>query len=138
MPHYYYLDHSKQMSSGQSESSDHHPAAQHVPFQCSSEILNGNFFLLGQSVWIICQLLGKRERSVEKTLRRIRSISGEIIDENGSRSHSALSRAVGSAETEFALLVDSGSNSTKRFFSMFFFLVRFRIRRVINTHRRAA
>ena len=58
MPHYYYIDHSKQQSSGQSESSER-SSSQQVAFNCSAEILHGKFFLFGQSVWIICQLLGK-------------------------------------------------------------------------------
>lgn len=60
MPHYYYIDHSKQQSSGQSESSE--PSnSQQLIFNCSSEVLHGRFFLFGQSVWIICQLLGKNQ-----------------------------------------------------------------------------
>jgi len=58
MVHYYYVDHSKQQSSAQSETSDR-GNNQQLPFACSSEILYGNFFLFGQAVWIICQLLGK-------------------------------------------------------------------------------
>lgn len=58
MVHYYYIDHSKQQSSGQSESSER-SNNQQVSFSSSGEILNGKFFLFGQSVWIICQLLGK-------------------------------------------------------------------------------
>lgn len=63
MAHYYYIDHSKQQqqSSGQSESSEH-SNNQPVTFNCSSEILHGRFFLFGQSVWIVCQLLGNRKR----------------------------------------------------------------------------
>ncbi|CAF4668611.1 unnamed protein product [Rotaria sp. Silwood1] len=56
MVHYYYVDHSKQQSSAQSESSDR-GNNQQLPFACSSEILHGNFFLFGQAIWIICQLL---------------------------------------------------------------------------------
>ncbi|CAF4215472.1 unnamed protein product [Rotaria sp. Silwood2] len=56
MVHYYYVDHSKQQSSAQSESSDRGTNHQ-LPFACSSEILHGNFFLFGQAIWIICQLL---------------------------------------------------------------------------------
>jgi hypothetical protein len=60
MVHYYYIDHSKQQSSGQSESSEPSNNNNQQPsFSPSSEVLHGNFFLLGQSVWIICQLLGK-------------------------------------------------------------------------------
>ena len=58
MVHYYYVDHSKQLSSAQSEASDR-GNNQQLPFGCSSEILHGNFFLFGQAVWIICQLLGE-------------------------------------------------------------------------------
>jgi hypothetical protein len=58
MVHYYYVDHSKQQSSAQSEASDR-GNNQQLPFACSSEILHGNFFLFGQAIWIICQLLGK-------------------------------------------------------------------------------
>ncbi len=58
MVHYYYVDHSRQQSSAQSETSDR-GNNQQLPFACSSEILYGNFFLFGQAVWIICQLLGK-------------------------------------------------------------------------------
>ncbi len=58
MVHYYYVDHSKQQSSAQSEASDRGNNPQ-LPFACSSEILHGNFFLFGQAIWIICQLLGK-------------------------------------------------------------------------------
>jgi hypothetical protein len=57
MVHYYYVDHSK-TSSAQSETSDR-GNYQQSSFSCSSEILHGNFFLFGQAVWIICQLLGK-------------------------------------------------------------------------------
>jgi hypothetical protein len=57
MVHYYYVDHSK-TSSAQSEASDR-GNNQQSSFSCSSEILHGNFFLFGQAVWIICQLLGK-------------------------------------------------------------------------------
>ncbi|CAF0730666.1 unnamed protein product [Adineta ricciae] len=56
MVHYYYVDHSRQQSCAQSESSDR-GNNQQLPFACSSEILRGHFFLLGQAVWIICQLL---------------------------------------------------------------------------------
>ncbi|UJR13940.1 hypothetical protein I4U23_000943 [Adineta vaga] len=56
MPHYYYIDHTKQQSSNQSDSSDLN-SNQKVSYNCSSEILRGKYFLLGQSVWIICQLL---------------------------------------------------------------------------------
>lgn len=59
MPHYYYLDHTRQHSSGQSDGSDRGNCFQ-LPFICSSEILQGYFFLFGQSVWIICQLLGEK------------------------------------------------------------------------------
>jgi hypothetical protein len=59
MVHYYYIDHSKQPSSGQSESSGEGNKSQPLPFNSSSEVLNGRFFLFGQSIWIICQLLGK-------------------------------------------------------------------------------
>lgn len=58
MVHYYYVDHSKQQSSNQSDGSDRGSNPQ-IQMTCSSEILNGNFFLFGQSIWIICQLLGK-------------------------------------------------------------------------------
>lgn len=58
MAHYYYVDHSKQQSSAQSEASDR-GNYQPMSFSCSSEILHGNFFLFGQSTWIICQLLGR-------------------------------------------------------------------------------
>ena len=58
MPHFYYIDHSKQHSSAQSDASDRGNNLQ-LPFVCSSEILQGYFFLFGQSVWIICQLLGR-------------------------------------------------------------------------------
>ena len=58
MPHYYYIDHSKQQSSAQSESSDR-GNNQQLSFNCSEEILHGKFFLIGQSVWIVCQLLGR-------------------------------------------------------------------------------
>lgn len=84
MPHYYFLDHSKLMSSGQSESSDQHPGAQ-LQFQCSSEILNGNFFLLGQSIWIICQLLGekndrsKRNDDDEEVFLQLKNYYRELI-----------------------------------------------------------
>jgi hypothetical protein len=57
MVHYYYVDHSKQHSSAQSEASDR-GNNQQTSFSCSSEILYGNYFLFGQAVWIICQLLG--------------------------------------------------------------------------------
>ncbi|CAF4607882.1 unnamed protein product [Rotaria socialis] len=56
MAHYYYVDHSKQQSSTQSEGSDR-GSNPPVSMADSSEILHGNFFLFGQSVWIICQLL---------------------------------------------------------------------------------
>ncbi|CAF2643856.1 unnamed protein product [Rotaria sp. Silwood2] len=56
MAHYYYIDHAKQQSSAESESSER-STNQQIPFACSAEILQGNFFLFGQSVWIICQLL---------------------------------------------------------------------------------
>ena len=58
MPHYYYIDHSKQADGGQSDSRDH---GNHQPltFICSEEILRGKFFLFGQSIWIVCQLLGR-------------------------------------------------------------------------------
>lgn len=59
MVHYYYIDHSKQQSSGQSESSERSNNHQ-LSFNSSSEILHGRFFLFGQSVWIICQLLGRK------------------------------------------------------------------------------
>ena len=62
MVHYYYIDHTKQQSSGQSESSERSNNPQ-VAFNPSGEILNGKFFLFGQSVWIICQLLGKNNWS---------------------------------------------------------------------------
>jgi hypothetical protein len=52
------MDHSKQQSSGQSESSER-SNNQQPSFSPSSEVLHGKFFLFGQSVWIICQLLGK-------------------------------------------------------------------------------
>ena len=58
MTHYYYIDHSKQQSSGQSESSER-SVNQQVTFNCSQEILHGKFFLFGQSIWIVCQLLGR-------------------------------------------------------------------------------
>ena len=58
MVHYYFVDHSKQQSSGQSDGSDR-DVNQQLPLGCSAEILHGNFFLFGQAVWIICQLLGK-------------------------------------------------------------------------------
>ncbi|CAF1192207.1 unnamed protein product [Rotaria sordida] len=56
MAHYYYIDHAKQQSSAESESSDR-STIQQTSFACSTEILQGNFFLFGQAVWIICQLL---------------------------------------------------------------------------------
>ncbi|CAF0813582.1 unnamed protein product [Adineta steineri] len=56
MVHHYYVDHSRLHSSAQSEASER-GNNQQLPFACSSEILYGNFFLFGQSVWIICQLL---------------------------------------------------------------------------------
>ena len=56
MVHYYFVDHSRQQSSVQSEASDRGNNQQSA-FGCSSEILHGNFFLFGQAVWIICQLL---------------------------------------------------------------------------------
>jgi hypothetical protein len=58
MTHYYYIDHSKQQSSGQSDSSEPNNNQQLI-FISSSEILHGRFFRFGQSIWIICQLLGK-------------------------------------------------------------------------------
>lgn len=58
MAHYYYIDHTKQQSSEQSESSDR-GNNQQLPFNCSAEILHGKFFLFGQSIWIVCQLLGR-------------------------------------------------------------------------------
>ncbi|UJR33248.1 hypothetical protein I4U23_020703 [Adineta vaga] len=56
MVHYYYVDHSRQQSSAQSEASDR-GNYQQLPFACSSEILSGHFFLFGQAVWLISQLL---------------------------------------------------------------------------------
>ncbi|CAF1066408.1 unnamed protein product [Rotaria sp. Silwood1] len=56
MVHYYYVDHAKQQSSAESESSER-STSQQTSFACSSEILQGNFFLFGQAIWIICQLL---------------------------------------------------------------------------------
>jgi hypothetical protein len=58
MAHYYYIDHAKQQSSAQSDGSDR-GNNQQLPFICSGEILHGKFFLFGQSVWIVCQLLGR-------------------------------------------------------------------------------
>jgi len=58
MAHYYYIDHSKQHSSAQSDSSDRN-SNPNLPFSCSAEVLHGKFFLFGQAVWIICQLLSK-------------------------------------------------------------------------------
>lgn len=58
MVHYYYVDHSRHYSSAQSEASDR-GNNQSTQMSSSSEILRGNFFLFGQSIWIICQLLGK-------------------------------------------------------------------------------
>jgi hypothetical protein len=58
MVHYYYIDHSKQQSSAQSDSSDRN-SNPNLPFSCSAEVLHGKFFLFGQAVWIICQLLSK-------------------------------------------------------------------------------
>ncbi len=66
MVHYYYIDHSKQQSSGQSESSER-SNNQQLSFSSSSEVLHGKFFLFGQSVWIICQLLGKIISLIRKT-----------------------------------------------------------------------
>lgn len=60
MVHYYYIDHAKQQSSADSESSER-GNNQAASFSCSGEILQGNFFLFGQAVWIVCQLLGKNE-----------------------------------------------------------------------------
>jgi hypothetical protein len=60
MVHYYYIDHSKQQSSGQSESSEPSNNPQ-LTFNSSTEILHGRFFLFGQSIWIICQLLGREK-----------------------------------------------------------------------------
>lgn len=57
MVHYYYVDHSKPQSSAESECSER-SINQQSAFTCSGEVLRGNFFLFGQSVWIICQLLG--------------------------------------------------------------------------------
>jgi hypothetical protein len=68
MVHYYYIDHSKQQSSGQSESSER-SNNQQLPFNCSSEVLHGKFFLFGQSVWIICQLLGRKKNSLSHLFR---------------------------------------------------------------------
>ncbi|CAF3730787.1 unnamed protein product, partial [Rotaria sordida] len=56
MVHYYYVDHSKQQNNTQSDSSDRGDNHQ-LPFSSSDEILHGNFFLFGQAIWIICQLL---------------------------------------------------------------------------------
>ncbi|CAF0784844.1 unnamed protein product, partial [Didymodactylos carnosus] len=57
MIHYFYIDQAKQQSSSQSETSERGGGNNQNLFVPSQEILNGNFFLLGQSVWIICQLL---------------------------------------------------------------------------------
>ena len=57
MVHHYYVDHSKQQSSAQSETSDR-GNNQQLTFVSSSEILHGHFFLFGQAIWFICQLLG--------------------------------------------------------------------------------
>ena len=67
MPHYYYIDHSKQSSSAQSDGSDRGNNHQ-LPFLCSSEILYGNFFLFGQSIWIICQLLGMNRMTFQRKI----------------------------------------------------------------------
>jgi hypothetical protein len=40
-----------------------------LPFNCSSEVLHGKFFLFGQSVWIICQLLGRKKNSLSNLFR---------------------------------------------------------------------
>ncbi|CAF1249097.1 unnamed protein product [Rotaria magnacalcarata] len=56
MVHYYYIDHSQQQSSGNSESSER-SNNQQSQFVSSGEVLDGNVFLFGQAVWIICQLL---------------------------------------------------------------------------------
>ena len=66
MVHYYYIDHSKQQNSAQSESSDR-GNNQQLAFASSSEVLQGNFFLFGQAIWIICQLLGKISKSLNDT-----------------------------------------------------------------------
>lgn len=57
MVHYYFIDHGRQASSALSDISDRGHLHQ-MPFACSSEILYGNFFLFGQAVWVVCQLLG--------------------------------------------------------------------------------
>ena len=57
MVHYYYIDHSKQHN----ESNEPRNNQQQFPFVSSSEVLHGKFFLFGQSIWIICQLLGKKK-----------------------------------------------------------------------------
>jgi hypothetical protein len=58
MAHYYYVDHSRQQCSGESESSDL-GNNQQLPFYCSQEIHHGKYYLFGQAIWIICQLLSK-------------------------------------------------------------------------------
>lgn len=69
MVHHYYVDHSRQQSSAQSEASDR-GNNQQLPFVCSSEVLRGQFFLFGQAVWIICQLLGKTVGSIPEGFLR--------------------------------------------------------------------
>ncbi|CAF1332030.1 unnamed protein product [Adineta steineri] len=56
MVHYYYVDHLKQQNSSQSDSSNRNNDQQRT-FSCSAEVLHGKYFLFGQSIWIICQLL---------------------------------------------------------------------------------
>lgn len=77
MPHYYYIDHNKQ-SSAQSDSSDRGHQHAQSQFVSSSEILHGKYFLFGQSVWIICQLLG----TIDEHVPSMRSSSGifDLVD----------------------------------------------------------
>ncbi|CAF1304767.1 unnamed protein product [Adineta steineri] len=59
MVHYYYVDHLKQQNSSQSDSSNRNNDQQRT-FSCSAEVLHGKYFLFGQSIWIICQLLNDK------------------------------------------------------------------------------
>ncbi|CAF1001658.1 unnamed protein product [Adineta steineri] len=59
MVHYYYVDHLKQQNSSQSDSSNRNNDQQRT-FSCSAEVLYGKYFLFGQSIWIICQLLNDK------------------------------------------------------------------------------
>jgi hypothetical protein len=58
LAHYYYHDHSQQVYHEQNETNERKNVQQST-LTGSSEALDGNYFLLGQSIWFICQLLGR-------------------------------------------------------------------------------